>query len=81
MTKLLITTAAALIIGAAITATAQAGVAGPSSAVKNASQAIELTEKTRRICRTVMKCTQFPCRFVQQCYVTSDYPPENGNRR
>jgi hypothetical protein len=81
MTKLLITTVAALVIGVAISATAQARVAGPTSTVQKAAQLIDLTDKVRRICRNVFKCDRFPCRIVQQCYITADYPPENGRRR
>jgi hypothetical protein len=81
MTKLLLATAAALVIGAAITATAQAGVAGPTSTMQNASQSIDMIDKVRRICRTRLSCERFPCRLVQQCYVTADYPPEHGQRR
>ena len=77
MTKLLITATAAFIISCAINATAQAAVVGPHNTVQNASQAIDLTDKVRRICRSVLKCDRFPCRFVQQCYVTADYPPEH----
>jgi hypothetical protein len=82
ITRLLITTAIAAlaIAGTAIGDTAQAAVVGPASAAQTAAQSLDFTQQVRRICRTRLVCERFPCRFVQQCYVTKDYPPEHGRR-
>ena len=56
---------------------AQAAVVGPHSTVPSAAKSLNSVEQVRRICRSRLVCTKFPCRFVQQCYVTSDYPPEH----
>jgi hypothetical protein len=78
---LMITAVAVLAIGS-ITMTAQAGVVGPTSAVQNTAQSLNLIEKTRRICRQVMRCPRFlQCHWEKQCYITADYPPERGGRR
>ena len=82
-TRLLMTAAiAALVIGsAAITSTAQAAVAGPTSGIQGAAQSLSLTDQVRRICQRKLRCAGFMrCRWEQSCYVTKDYPPEHGRR-
>ena len=74
------TTTAAAIMGLALTGSAQATVAAPGAATQRAAQSLNFTEQVRRVCRTRLTCERFPCRFVQQCYVTKDYPPEHGRR-
>jgi hypothetical protein len=79
-TRILVTAAiAALVIGGAI-GTAKAAVVGPHSSAQRAAQSLDMTDQVRRICHTKLVCTRFPCRFVEQCYVTKDYPPEHGRR-
>jgi len=58
-TRLLMTAAiAALVIGsAAITSTAQAAVAGPSSGIQGAAQSLSLTDQVRRICQQELSWT------------------------
>jgi hypothetical protein len=76
-------TAATLAISAvALSETAQAGVAGPARVMHRSSQALDMTEQARRICRPVFRCGKFPrgCWWEQSCYVTRDYPPEHGRR-
>ena len=76
-----ITAAATLAIGSAAM-TAQAGVVGPAPAMQSTAQSISPVEKTRRICRQVMRCPRFlQCHWERQCYITADYPPEHGQRR
>jgi hypothetical protein len=80
--RLFISTAiAAAIVGSvAFAGSAQATVAAPGAATERAAQSLNFTEQVRRVCRTRLTCERFPCRFVQQCYVTKDYPPEHGRR-
>jgi hypothetical protein len=75
MTKIIIAAIALTICTAA-----QAAVVGPYDGTQRAARSLDLTNQVRRICHTKLVCTRFPCRFVQQCYVTKDYPPEHGNR-
>ena len=81
--SLIITAVAMLVIGSAtMIATAQAGVVGPASSVQSSAQTLDLIQKTRRICRRVMRCPKFlQCRWEQECYITADYPPEHRNNR
>lgn len=81
--RFIITAVATLAIGGtAMIATAQAGMVGPATAVQSTAQSLNLIEKTRRICRQVLRCPRFlQCRWEQQCYITADYPPEHGQRR
>lgn len=80
--RLILTAVAAIAIGGiAMTSSAQAGVVGPAPAVQSTAQTLNVIEKTRRICRQVMRCQRFmQCRWEKQCYITSDYPPEHGRR-
>lgn len=81
--RLIITAVATLAIGSAtMIATAQAGVVGPAPAVQSSAQTLDLIQKTRRICRQVMRCPKFlQCHWEKQCYITADYPPEHRDRR
>ena len=81
-TKLLIAAAVVMLAAASFTVTAQAGVVGPASAMQSTAQSLDLIQKTRRICRQVMRCPRFlQCRWERQCYITADYPPEHNGRR
>jgi hypothetical protein len=74
------TALAALLLGSLAVDAAQGAVSGPSSVTSQAVQSLDVTHHVRRVCRTRLACERFPCRFVQQCYVTKDYPPEHGRR-
>jgi hypothetical protein len=80
--RLIITAVAALTLsGVAMISPASAGMVGPHTAVQSSAQSLNLVEKTRRICRQVMRCPKFlQCRWEKQCYITADYPPEHGRR-
>ena len=80
--RLLILTAALAIGSAAITETAQATVA-PAGATQRAAQSLDLTHQARRICKQVFRCGEMKrgCWWEQQCTLTPDYPPENGDQR
>jgi len=81
-TKLLIAAAVVMLAAASFTVTAQAGVVGPAPAMQSTAQSLDLIQKTRRICRQVMRCPRFlQCRWERQCYITADYPPEHNGRR
>jgi len=81
--RLIIAAVATLAIGGVVMIeSAQAGIVGPAPAVQSTAQSLNLIEKTRRICRQVMRCPRFlQCRWEKQCYITADYPPEHGGRR
>ena len=77
---LMITTVAMLAIGGSGMA-ARAGVVGPAPAVQTTAHSLDLVEKTRRICRKVLRCPKFlQCHMQEECYITSDYPPEHNRR-
>ena len=81
-TKFLMIAAVVMLATASFTMTAQAGVVGPAPAVQSTAQSLDLVQKTRRICRQVMRCPRFlQCRWETQCYITADYPPEHNGRR
>lgn len=76
---LMITTVAILAIGG--TTTARAGVVGPLPAVQATAHSLDLVQQTRRICRRVLRCPKFlQCHMQEECYITSDYPPEHNRR-
>ena len=78
---LMITTVAMLAIGAAAATTSHAGVVGPAPAVQTTAHSLDLVQKTRRICRKVLRCPKFlQCHMQEECYITSDYPPEHNRR-
>jgi hypothetical protein len=78
----LLVTAAAFLIGATFAGSAHAAVTGPVSAMQSASQSIGITEQTRRICESRLRCkSPFNCKREQVCYITRDYPPEHGRSR
>jgi len=76
---LMITTVAMLAIGGATAA--RAGVVGPVPAVQATAQSLDLVQQARRICRRVLRCPKFlQCHMQEECYITSDYPPEHNRR-
>jgi hypothetical protein len=77
---LMITAMAMLAIGASATS-ARAGVVGPAPAVQTTAHSLDLVQQTRRICRRVLRCPKFlQCHMQEECYITSDYPPEHNRR-
>jgi hypothetical protein len=76
MRKQLLTIAAfGMLIAAALPGTALGAVAGPSSAMQRAAQAIDMTEEVRRVCTRQLRCKRmFQCRWERVCRFTRDYP-------
>ena len=81
--RLLILTAALALGSAAIAETAQATVVAPAGATQRAAQSLDLTQQVVRICKQVFRCGEMKrgCWWEQQCSITPDYPPENGDQR
>ena len=70
---------ATLMIGvAAISTTANAAVTGAAHGLRQASEAVDLKQDARRICRSRLRCPKlFQCHWERNCTITPDYPPEH----